>query len=88
MFIFLIKPFFHTTKKSKQKFKYLKNEKSFQGEIKSIFHHFKGLSTAKNFIRPDSAPLRLTFCPDFFGNVEKLFEKKAKVNFKRYNVTN
>ena len=27
--IFLIKPFFYLNKKSKQKFKYLKNEKSF-----------------------------------------------------------
>ena len=26
--------------KSKQKFKYLENEKSFQDEIKSIFRHF------------------------------------------------
>ena len=31
--------------KKGQKFKYLKNEKSFQHEIKSIFHHFKGLSS-------------------------------------------
>ena len=28
------------TKKSRQKFKYLENEKSFQNEIKSIFNHF------------------------------------------------
>ena len=28
------------TEKSKQKFKYLENKKSFWGEIKSIFHHF------------------------------------------------
>ena len=28
-------------KKSRQKFKYLDNEKSFQDEIKSIFHHFE-----------------------------------------------
>ena len=27
--------------KSRQKLKYLENEKSFWGEIKSIFHHFK-----------------------------------------------
>ena len=37
--IVLIKPFYYMTKKSRQKFKYLENEKSFQGEIKSIFHH-------------------------------------------------
>ena len=29
------------TKMSRQKFKYLKNENSFQDEIKSIFHHFE-----------------------------------------------
>ena len=45
------------TKKSRQKFKYLKNKKSFYGEIKSIFHNFKGLSVAKNCIRPESAHL-------------------------------
>ena len=35
-FIFLIKPFSYMTKKSRQKFKYLENEKSFQGEIKNL----------------------------------------------------
>ena len=41
-FIFLIKPFFYMTKKSRQKPKYPEIEKSFLGEtkIKSIFHHF------------------------------------------------
>ena len=29
------------TKKSREKFKYLDNEKSFLGEIKSMFHFFK-----------------------------------------------
>ena len=29
------------TKKSRQKFKYLENDKSFYGEIKSVFHLFK-----------------------------------------------
>ena len=37
---FLIKPFCYMTKKSRQKFKYLENEKRFWGEIKSIFYHF------------------------------------------------
>ena len=37
--VFLIKPFFYMTKKSKQTFKYLEDEKSFYSEIKSIFHH-------------------------------------------------
>ena len=35
----LIKPFLYMAKKSRQKFKYLENEKSFQ-KTKSIFHHF------------------------------------------------
>ena len=37
--IFLIQPFLHVTKKPRQKFKYLENEKSFPGEIKGIFHN-------------------------------------------------
>ena len=40
--IFLIKPFFLHAKKSRQKFNYLENEKSFKDEIKSII--FEGLS--------------------------------------------
>ena len=56
--IFLIKPFFYLTKKSRQKFKYLDNKKSFRDEIKSIFHHFlKDFSVAKNCLRPESASL-------------------------------
>ena len=46
------------TKKSKQKFKYLEDEKSFQGKMKSIFIFFKGLSVAKDCHRPESAPLK------------------------------
>ena len=38
--IFLIKPFFYKTKKSRQKLKYLENKNSFWGEIKYIFHDF------------------------------------------------
>ena len=30
----------------------------------------------------------LNFCPDFFGHVGKRFDKKAKVNFKIYDVIN
>ena len=36
--IFLIKSFYYTTKKSRQRFEYLENEKGFQGDIKSIFY--------------------------------------------------
>ena len=41
------------TKKSRQKFKHLENEKSFEDEINSIFHHFKGLLVMqiKNYIK-------------------------------------
>ena len=46
--IFLIKPFRYMTKKSRQKYKYLENKKSFWGEIKNIFQYiFKGLSVVK-----------------------------------------
>ena len=44
-------------KNSRQKFKYVENKKSFKGEIKGIFHHFKGLSVGKIFLRPESASL-------------------------------
>ena len=37
----LISCFFYMIKKSRQKFKYLDNEKSFYDELKSIFHHFQ-----------------------------------------------
>ena len=37
---FFINPFFNLIKKSRRKCKYLKKEKSFQHEIRSIFHHF------------------------------------------------
>ena len=39
--IFLIKSFLYITKKTRQKLKYLENEKSFYSEIKKNFHHFK-----------------------------------------------
>ena len=50
--IFLIKPFSYMTKKSRQKFKYFENEKSFWGEKKALVIFFKGLSDAKNYLRP------------------------------------
>ena len=45
------------TKKSRQKPEYPENEKSFSGEIKSIFHRFQRDSVAKNYLRPESASL-------------------------------
>ena len=39
------------TKKSRQKFKYLENEKSFEDELKSIFHQFyRAFNEANNTI--------------------------------------
>ena len=38
--VFLIESLFLHGKKSLQKLKYLENKKSFEGEIKSIFHQF------------------------------------------------
>ena len=38
-----IKPFFHITKNSAQKFKYVKNKKGFQTETKNIFNCFNSL---------------------------------------------
>ena len=45
------------TKMSRQKHKYLENEKSFWVEIKAFFIIFKELSVAKNSFRPESTPL-------------------------------
>ena len=36
---------------------YLKNEKSFQGELKTFFIILKELSIASNSVRPESVPL-------------------------------
>ena len=52
---FLIKPFFSMTENSGQKIMYLKNEKSFYGEKNHFFIIFKGLSVARNCLRPESA---------------------------------
>ena len=45
------------TKKSRQKFKYLENEKSFKVKQKAFFINFKWLSVAKNCLRPESVAL-------------------------------
>ena len=54
--IFLIKPFRSMTKKTRQKLKYLENEKRIWGKI-----IFKELSVAKNCLKPESAPLTQNF---------------------------
>ena len=48
--------FFHVTKKAKQKFKYLENEKSFQGEIKRFLIIFKGMPVTEYCLKPEGAP--------------------------------
>ena len=54
--IFLIKSFCCITEKSRQKLKYLE-ERVFDVKWKAFFIIFKGLSAAKNYLRPESAPL-------------------------------
>ena len=49
--------------------------------MKNIFHHFKGLSVAKNSFRPESTPLKtlktffilkiFKFLSELFGHIEK-----------------
>ena len=56
--IFLIEPFRYMTKKSRQKLKYLENEKSFWSKIKRFFIIFKRFSVAKIHIKPKSALLK------------------------------
>ena len=46
------------TKNTRQKLKYLDKKKSFWGELKTFFIIFKGLSVAKNRLKPESAPLK------------------------------
>ena len=58
------------TKKSRQTFKYLEKKKNFSDEIKSIIHHFKGISVVKNYLRPESAPLSLSYRWHLLYNLE------------------
>ena len=70
--IFLIKPFLYMTKKSRQELKYLENK---------FFIIFKGLSVAKNYLWPSSAPLTHFFShigqgEKRFVNLKKRYSKK------------
>ena len=59
--IFLMtKKFCYMTKKTRQKFKYLENERAFDVKLKAFFIIFKGFSATKNCLRPESAPLMPT----------------------------
>ena len=49
-------------KKSRQKFKYLENEKSFQDKIKSIFYQFRRaiIEAKKFFLEGESPTLKMS----------------------------
>ena len=55
--VVLIKPLCYMAKKSRQKLKYLENEKSVKYKV--FFIIFRGLSSAKKFLRLENAPLKL-----------------------------
>ena len=57
----LVKPSFYITKKSGQKYKYLKNGKCFE---KAFFIILKGFSIVRNCLRPESGPVIATFIKD------------------------
>ena len=57
--IFLIKPFRSMTKKSRQKLNILSRKRAFEVKWKAFSIIFKGLSVAKNCLKPESAPLRV-----------------------------
>ena len=65
------------TKKSRQKPKYLENEKSIWGEIKNFFIIFKGLSVAKNWLRPESASSTVSSGDDNIIDLRANNKKKA-----------
>ena len=56
--VFLIKPFFYMTIKSEKKFKYLENKRAFKAKYKVFFIICKGISVAKNCLRPESANVK------------------------------
>ena len=64
------------TKKSRQRLKYLVDEKSFWDEIKNIFHNFRGLSVAKKSLRSESAPLNSNLFP-FWNPVTEITRSSA-----------
>ena len=83
--IFLIKPFQYMIRKSRQKFKYLENEKSFWGEIKSLFIIFKGLSVSKYCLRLESAPSSSSNSVDK-EKCETFTNWKGKIDYEQINL--
>ena len=59
--IFLIRPSLYMNKKAKTKTYILKTKRAFEVKYKAFFIIFKGLSVPKNYLRPESAPLRTPF---------------------------
>ena len=71
------------TKNSRQKFKYLENDKSFWGEIKSIFHYFYRAFSCRKCFRPESLPLsfRSTTCDNFLSLRDfNIFRDEERLN--------
>ena len=63
--------------RSRQKLKYLENEKSFQDEIKSIFHHFGGLSLKQIiFLEGQSPTSKRQMCIHKMKECKKCYQKK------------
>ena len=67
-FIFLIRSLLYTTKKYRQKIKYLENIESIKSEVKSIFYHFQGAFSYQNCLRPESV-LRYCMLPSKWENL-------------------
>ena len=60
------------TKKSRQEFKYLENEKSFWGERESIFHDFQRAFSSQNCLRSESGPLKALSLSVFLAKKKSL----------------
>ena len=64
-------------KKSRQKFKYLEYEKSFQDEIKSIFHHFWRTIIEAIFLEGES-PSKLKDLYHHLSRLRRSLEKDSE----------
>ena len=73
---------FSTWPKNQDKITYLENEKSFQGEIKIFFIIFQSFSVAKNYQRPESAPLIRDRSEALMLSAVKRFLPKSKLDCK------
>ena len=73
---FLIKPFFLITKKSRQKYKYSKTEKTFLHEIKSIFHHFQRAFNC----------LKLSQTREWAFNIKSEFRRRSRIINKLHQI--